>query len=90
MKKFYLNEEEITEEEFKKQLEGCVTEYVDNNYDDLIDEDNEEYQIGYLTLRHIKEFLKQNGYDALTKKQILTEYKATDIFNKKIKKFFEK
>lgn len=49
MKKFYLNEEEITEEEFKKQLEGCVTEYVDNNYDDLIDEDNEEYQIGYLT-----------------------------------------
>lgn len=42
------------------------------------------------TLRHIKEFLKQNGYDALTKKQILTEYKATGIFNKKIKKFFEK
>lgn len=42
------------------------------------------------TLRHIKEFLKQNGYDALTKKQILTEYKATDNFNEKIKKFFEK
>ena len=49
MKKFYLNEEEITEEEFNKQLEGCITEYVDNNYDDLINEDNEEYQIGYLT-----------------------------------------
>lgn len=49
MKKFYLNEEEITEEEFNKQLEGCIAEYVDNNYDDLIDEDNEEYQIGYLT-----------------------------------------
>lgn len=49
MKKFYLNEEEITEEEFNKQLEGCVAEYIDNNYDDLIDEDNEEYRIGYLT-----------------------------------------
>ena len=49
MKKFYLNEEEITEEEFNKQLEGCIAEYVDNAYDDLIDEDNEEYQIGYLT-----------------------------------------
>lgn len=49
MKKFYLNEEEITEEEFNKQLEGCIAEYVDNAYDDLIDEDHEEYQIGYLT-----------------------------------------
>lgn len=49
MKKFYLNEEEITEEEFNKQLEGCIAEYIDNNYDDLIDEDNEEYKIGYLT-----------------------------------------
>lgn len=49
MKKFYLNEEEITEEEFNKQLEGCIAEYVDNNYDDLLDEDSEEYKIGYLT-----------------------------------------
>lgn len=49
MKKFYFNEEEITEEEFNKQLEGCIAEYIDNNYDDLLDEDTEEYQIGYLT-----------------------------------------
>jgi hypothetical protein len=49
MKKYYLNEEEITKEEFNEQLEGCITEYVDNNYDDLLDEDNEEYRIGYLT-----------------------------------------
>lgn len=49
MKKFYLNEEEITEEEFNKQLEGCIAEYVDNAYDDLLDEGNEEYKIGFLT-----------------------------------------
>lgn len=49
MKKFYLNEEEITEEEFNEQLEGCIAEYADNSYDDLLDEDNEEYRIGYLT-----------------------------------------
>lgn len=42
MKKFYFNEEEITEEEFNKQLEGCIAEYIDNNYDDLLDEENEE------------------------------------------------
>lgn len=42
------------------------------------------------TLRHIKEFLKQNGFDALSKDQILLKYKATGKFNKKVKKFFEK
>lgn len=49
MKKFYLNEEEITEEEFNKQLEGCVAEYIDNNYDDLLDEGYDEYKLGYST-----------------------------------------
>lgn len=49
MKKFYLNEEEITEEEFNKQLEGCIAEYIDNNYDDLLDEGYDEYQLGYST-----------------------------------------
>lgn len=49
MKKFYLNEEEITEEEFNKQLEGCIAEYIDNNYDDLLDEGYDEYKLGYST-----------------------------------------
>ncbi len=42
------------------------------------------------TLRHIKEFLNQNGFNAETKKQIIKEYRvSSDIFNKKIKKYFE-
>ena len=49
MKKYFLNEEEITKEEFNEQLEGCIAEYIDNNYDDLIDEGYDEYRIGYLT-----------------------------------------
>lgn len=49
MKKYFLNEEEITEEEFNKQLEGCIAEYIDNNYDDLLDEDYDEYKLGYST-----------------------------------------
>ena len=49
MKKYFLNEEEITEEEFNKQLEGCIAEYIDNNYDDLLDEGYDEYKIGYTT-----------------------------------------
>ena len=49
MKKYFLNEEEITEKEFSKQLEACIAEYIDNNYDDLLDEDFDEYNIGYLT-----------------------------------------
>lgn len=49
MKKYFLNEEEITEEEFNKQLEGCVAEYIDNNYDDLLDEGYDEYKLGCST-----------------------------------------
>lgn len=49
MKKFYLNEEEITKKEFNEQLEECIAEYIDNNYDDLLDEGCDEYKLGYLT-----------------------------------------
>lgn len=30
------------------------------------------------TLRHIKEFLKQNGFEATTKKQIMRDYEVTE------------
>lgn len=50
MKKFYLNEEEITEEEFNKQLEGCVNEYASKDYDGLIDEAYEPFKVVGTTL----------------------------------------
>lgn len=45
MKKYYVNYDEVSEEDFNKQLEGCIAEYVDQNYDNLIDESYEPYQI---------------------------------------------
>lgn len=45
MKKYYVNYDEVSEEEFCEQLEGCVNEYASENYDDLIDESYEPYQI---------------------------------------------
>lgn len=45
MKKYYVNYDEVSEEEFYEQLEGCVNEYASENYDDLIDESYEPYQI---------------------------------------------
>lgn len=45
MKKYYVNYDEVSEEGFDKQLEGCIAEYVDQNYDNLIDESYEPYQI---------------------------------------------
>lgn len=45
MKKYYVNYDEVSEEEFYEQLEDCVNEYASENYDDLIDEAYEPYQI---------------------------------------------
>lgn len=45
MKKYYVNYEEVSEEEFYEQLEDCVNEYADKDYDVLIDESYEPYQI---------------------------------------------
>lgn len=49
MKKYYVNYDEVSEEDFNKQLEGCIAEYIDNNYDDLLDEGYDEYNLGYST-----------------------------------------
>lgn len=49
MKKYFFNEEEITKEEFNKQLEGCIAEYIENNYDDLLDLGYDEYKLGCST-----------------------------------------
>lgn len=45
MKKYYVNYDEVSEEEFYEQLEGCVNEYASKDYDGLIDEAYEPYQI---------------------------------------------
>ena len=45
MKKYYVNYEEVLEEDFYKQLEGCVNEYASKNYEALIDEAYEPFKI---------------------------------------------
>lgn len=50
MKKYYVNYEEVSEEEFNKQLEDCVNEYASENYDDLIDKAYEPFKVVGITL----------------------------------------
>lgn len=50
MKKYYVNYDEVSEEEFYEQLEGCVNEYASENYDGLIDEAYEQFKVVGITL----------------------------------------
>jgi hypothetical protein len=46
MKKYYINNEEVEENEFTFRLEEEATDYVDRNYDDILDEIYPPYQFG--------------------------------------------
>lgn len=50
MEKYYVNYEEVSEEEFYEQLEGCVNEYASKDYDGLIDEAYEPFKVVGITL----------------------------------------
>ena len=47
--KYLVNEEMMTEKDFWREFENIISDYVDENLDDLIDEENEEVSIGSLT-----------------------------------------
>lgn len=47
--KYLVNEEMMTEKDFWREFENIISDYVDENLDDLIDEMNEEVSIGSLT-----------------------------------------
>ena len=49
MTKYYVNDEERSEKEFWDLLEVAITNEVEENIDDIIDEENEEIHIGSLT-----------------------------------------
>ena len=56
-KRYLIDGEEVTKEEFEERLEKEVDEYVRDNYDDLLDECYGPYEIGYCTL-YASEILK--------------------------------
>lgn len=47
--KYLVDEEMMTEEDFWREFENIISDYVDENLDDFIDEENEEVSIGSLT-----------------------------------------
>ena len=50
MKKYYVNYDEVSEEEFYEQLEGCVNECARKDYDGFIDEAYEPFKAVGITL----------------------------------------
>ena len=69
-KKSFYNKAIVREENGKKTLRSYQTDvaYIENGKATV----NGTYS--QTTLRHIKEFLKQNGYKAETSKQIMEDY----------------
>lgn len=49
MKKYFVNDEERSENDFWDLLEEAITNEVEWNLDDIIDEENEVVHIGWLT-----------------------------------------
>lgn len=47
LKKYLIDGEEVTQEEFEERLEEEIGEYVRDNYDELLDEAYDSYKIGY-------------------------------------------
>ena len=47
--KYLLNNEIISEQEFWSEFESSIYNYVEENIDEIIDEENEEVNIGSLT-----------------------------------------
>lgn len=58
LKKYFIDGEEVSREEFEERLEEEVKEYVENNYDDLLDECYEPFEIGCCSF-YASEILKR-------------------------------
>ena len=49
MLKYYINDEEVSKEDFESRLEEEVRQNVEDNYDDMLDELYEPYEVGAST-----------------------------------------
>lgn len=58
LKKYLIDGEEVTKEEFEERLEEELEEYVRDNYDDLLNDCYEEVEVGYCTFT-VSEILKK-------------------------------
>lgn len=49
MKKYFINGEQVSKDVFESKLEAVITDFVDENYDEMLDDCNDPYKIGTLT-----------------------------------------
>lgn len=56
--KYYVNDKEVTEQEFRDELESSVRANVEENYDDMLDNTYPEVKIGYCTF-YASQILKE-------------------------------
>lgn len=49
MKKYFINKKQVSKDVFESKLEAVITDFVDENYDEMLDDCNDPYKIGTLT-----------------------------------------
>lgn len=49
MKKYFIDLEEVSEEEFNEELENEIEHYIEESYDDVLDDMYPPYQVGCCT-----------------------------------------
>lgn len=49
MKKYFINKKQVSKDTFDTKLEKVITNYIEENYDELLDDCNDSYKIGTLT-----------------------------------------
>lgn len=49
MKKYFINKKQVSKDVFESELETAITDFVEENYDELLDDCNDPYKIGTLT-----------------------------------------
>lgn len=58
MRKYFINEKEVNENEFNEKLDNAIETYIDNHYDDMLDEDFEPLKI-YGATYNVSNILKK-------------------------------
>lgn len=75
MRKYFINEKEVNENEFNEKLDNAIETYTNNHYDDMLDEDFEPLKI-YGATYNVSYILKK--IDPINYNCLMTDYKNTE------------
>ena len=80
MKKFYIDYEEVNEDDFYQDLEYTIEGWVEDGFDDMLDQDYETLKIGYLEF-YPSQVLRE--CDPTAYRCMISDYQSSELDNAK-------